>query len=336
MSKANGLDSWKNITKPTDVETRHRRNEDTRHKERTLEEKVKSAFENHRKGNLQAKREGAVIQEKGAPKGSLSAEGSTQGKIDLKPKNTQPAGTETVAKQPIKPRSEGAVSENVYKNVPASPPLVKNPLQARAESLFVTTIKEPTLTDLLLKRSSIPPAPPTADEKEKQIKKEAKLDALTVLKELPDPKVKGPIASDAGAKLGDTSKKQESAEKKKDGKKTESRDGAKGAHAARGADSSEGEQRLEAASSGVTSGGEETAGIEIFNPETKLDENLGIVLEKRSLLEKVYKNFSDPRRAEVAEEVLRNALALNEDPELNRILSRGLAARRNIYGVTGG
>ncbi len=345
MSKARGLDSWKDIATPTQVQKEHSRNEDARQKDRSLSERLHKAYEIHQKGKSNLKSTEGVVRDKGKAESSLGAEKLGRGKTDVKAEaaKLQTLPAETIVKQPIKTKSDGIVADNVYRNVPAASPAPKNPLQARAESQFVTHVQQPTLTDLLSKRSNVPPSPPTASEKERQIQKEAKLESL-VLKELPDAKVKGPIASDAGAKLADSSKKEESGIDKKDRKKAKEKEGEGKTASTHNARRTTHDEEIGAGSGGVASGGEETVwladlepGFEIFNPEKKIDESLGLVLREWTLLKRhVYKVFGDSQKAQEAEGILQSAVALNDDPELNRILKKGLAARKNVYGGTVG
>lgn len=104
---------------------------------------------------------------------------------------------------------------------------------------------------------------------------------------------------------------------------------------------SKGDGKLEAASSGVASGGggqesisEKDSGVQFLGAEEgKLEKAFVSVFESYSKLKRyVYQQLSQPQ-ADKAMEVFEQALSLNSDPELLEILERGRAARLNPYGV---
>lgn len=338
---------WKDISRPDRAENAHRRNEVARSSDRAadnLGNRLREAFHKQKKPAdgvaHKAVRAGGVHKSPpSVPDGMGTTKLNSPVRTDRTALPIVKQAPAPIAKQATKPVADAGV-QNVYRNPPASSQVsFKNPATVSAASQFVVAPKETPLNNLLLKR---PVAIETKLEKEMR---EAEGNPLKVLKEPLTLKVQGPIASDAGAKLSDATTRREESKtnKKRDDKKAElDKKGGKKV-ASQNAGRATHDAKLEAASSGVaSSGGDDPvwladleSGVEIINPENQLDDNMAVVLREQALLNRhVYKN--DPTKAVAAEAVLKKALALNDDPELNRVLELGLAARLNVYGVTGG
>ena len=324
----NKLDGWKETTKVDGAEKQHRGNEEARARDHSLEGRLQWAFENYRTGQTPKikepiapdKKEDVVVKE--LPKTSATPD--------------KPVVKQTAADAAKVSSTQTKIADAASKPIDSSTPTHRfNSPQARAASHFVVAPKQPQseLADLLLKKPNTPPTPPKSDDGDKKTVVAEQGEIHPQNFETAAAKVPAALASGGGAKLADATTKRDKPEiDKKEGKRAESKEGAKGksaAHAAR-ADGSEADEKLEAS---VSSG---SGGPIFFNADTKPEGDLSVVLSKQTLLRKyVYKNINDPATALQAEAVLTKALSLNEDPELNRILQLGLAGRSNVYGVRG-
>ena len=222
----------------------------------------------------------------------------------------QPKQSSVATALPNNPATPQKPSASVFTNVVAPQP------DAVLAQLLATTKK---------------PVTPTTQEPQHQPQAKQAVDAKMVIPSQPAPQ---------GEQIAGRDKKEFGKEgKKEEGKKSErSRQaGGNGSVAEAGGSSSEG-QKLEAASSGVTSGGEdgpcwiadEKPVKETFNIETVHDVNLEEVLVRRDWFNKYI--LKNPQETQHAAAIFESAIALNQDPELEKLLELGLAARLNSYG----
>ncbi|MDP2600669.1 MAG: hypothetical protein Q8P84_08075 [Deltaproteobacteria bacterium] len=178
----------------------------------------------------------------------------------------------------------------------------------------------PALNNLLLKTPH-PKAPPTVAEQ-----KETKDHGLRTMDPPPPQHVdsqKGvvPMANPEGAKMASSTttgkEKGEVGKEKKEPKKSEGAKSAQGKGGTQNASRSAQNGQLEAASSGVASEGGDEPPVLIrgFNVESPEQANLLTVLEGKYLYEGILKSLKPQ-----AEQVVATAIALNENPELERIL----------------
>lgn len=258
---------------------------------------------------------------------------------------------ETVAN---KPKEGGGVKEMVVlkegakpsiatnKEIPAQPKqasnaatLPNNPatLQKPSASVFTNVVApQPDAILAQLLATTKKPVTPATQEPQHQPQAKQAVEAKVVIPSQPAPQ---------GEQIAGRDKKEFGKEGKKEGEKSErsktKQAGGKGALAEAEESSSEG-QKLEAASSGVTSGfgndpcwiADEKPVKETFNIETTHDVNLEEVLVRRDWFNKYI--LKNPQETQHAAVIFENAVALNQDPELEKLLELGLAARLNSYG----
>lgn len=333
------LDSWKDLNKVSDAEKRHRDDSKVQREDTKLDTRLREAFHSYKKPKPEMAKE---------PTGTKIASDLSKEGIRPETRDQSPGASGQSLGHHVKTTTAPSPSTQppqIYKTpvAPSSNRAGVTPPHVREASHFVVpSTKQPQLADLL---KSLPPLPPPLKGEDKKLPVKEGGEVKREVLELSAGKVKGPVASDAGAKLADATMKNQDdkgdVDKKKEGKKSEGREKTKGGKstlASSRAEGSQGEQKLEASAGGVAGGNDEPLwiadlepGVEIFNAETKLDESHALVLRESKLFTRhVLKNHE-------ASAVLQNALALNNNEELNEALKEGLAARtHNIYGMTRG
>lgn len=330
------LDNWKDINQVGSAEKVHRQNVEVREQGKTLDEKLRHAYENYRgkkKASPTESRKGKGEVKQPQPK---AASLTTQTKSTQTVTHQTPApqaGSEPVKKTPttLDPQP------NVYRTPTSAPSNTTNNPQVRAASQFVIGNDKPGLANLLL-RGNTPPTPPSVKET-KQFQPSHLSDVVQQAQQSVAPKVQAPVASDAGGKLADATHRQTDGEvgkKKKEGKETKSSEGRGKAVAAQNSRLMPDDSRLEAASSGVASDSGEPVWIAdlasigyTVNPASKLDENRDAVRERA---EKFRKYVERPKVAEVMARGVELSAALDE---LFDQVKKNIPPK-NSYGVVRG
>ncbi len=257
------------------------------------------------------------------------SEGTVPEKGPIKSTNFSPSGT----KSPSTLAGEGRLSAgsvaggegNVPKNV--NPNLTPTNL---AQSTFAQNVRLPSdgLRNVLK-----PPSPPVGEgqgEGEKGGVPDKPLKAELV----DSPTHVAPMATPDGTKMAatTTSERGEKKEATKNKEKPITNKGAKagGKGGSLSAEQAGGEQKLEAASSGVTSGGgEEPVLLTGFNPSSEVDENYLLVKEGHMLCER---DILKPKTLNDYWASLQNENPSALDPILERIVDENRPFPNNVYG----
>ncbi|MBI4125522.1 MAG: hypothetical protein HY466_06320, partial [Deltaproteobacteria bacterium] len=248
----------------------HKQNNDLREKNRTLDERVRHAFDDFRETKVPPKKTPAgkdgpsePRRTKGqatAPKHLPNAREAEQAKQI--PRQAQVAQTSAENKKGVE-RGDKLPASHVYQQ-PSDPSAAarKNMPEAQQASRFVVETRGPNLAHLL---KSTPPTPPKTEDGKEQAKR-GQTEIANQAKETVGPKVQAPVTPDAGGRLADATKSEVG--KKKEGEKKEGteRGEGKGALAATRSGSAGSGGRLEAASSGVASGSGEQVWIGDLEP----------------------------------------------------------------------
>lgn len=341
------LDNWKDLNQIGSAEKVHRQNEQVREQGKSLDNKLRQAYENYRtkgKTHLKTSSPSSSPAEKGIgkgegvlsqPKGPTSSSQTDVAKTPTQSTEATRVGSELAKKVETKVNPQ----PTVYRSATATSSGVANTPQARAASQFVIGTNNPSLANLVLKGNT-PPTPPSAKDA-KQTQPSHLSDVIQQAQQGVAPKVQAPIASDAGGKLADATHRQADSEvgKKKGEKRSESGDRAegKGGGLATSRSRASGEGgRLEAASSGVASDSGEPVWIAdlapigyTVNPASTLDNNRDEVRERA---EKFRKYVEQPKFAEVMARGVKISQALDE---LFDQVKKNIPPK-NSYGVVRG
>lgn len=332
------LDQWKKVDGPEldkGVAKRHQGNEAAREQVRQEGNKITEAFRRISSENV-----GSPKEPRNADKILTKAENpDPRKKVEGPVVNKPPPKITKVSGE--KPDSKSSIERNVEPRAAIRNEAPTNPPQNLSASSFVVGPKQAPLTDLLLKGSNVPKAPPQAKTPPQDaaenvvVRNDPRFQTPDGKNPLRDAKVPAPLAPQDGGATAHATLKQEYRDvgKKKDGKEKESGKVAsgRGALTNREVDSAKGDA-IEAAASGVGSDSEEDianlAGIDFI---TEDPQNIGFhaVLARERLWNKILQldRLSDREIAEIE-----TALRANPDPELQRILKLGLSARKNVNG----
>lgn len=212
--------------------------------------------------------------------------------------------------------------------------------QAVAASTFTVVEPKPQLADVLIRRS-VPPTPPkTADAPEKNRPAAAQTQeplpttqGAKGIAALPQT-AQGTQTADPKFKDKDSSTKERGEEKRTAKNEKSSGKAGKGSVAPRKENGDAGEgQALQAASSGVTSGGE-PLWIADIPPTLQIYNETSNALPYVLIRHQWYRKYveKNPDRSWDVVRIFEKAVQL--DGELEKILKEGLAARANVYGGT--
>lgn len=335
------LDNWKDINRTEPAEKVHRQNVEVREQGRTLDEKLRHAYENYqgkKKTDLKTSSPSSFPIEKGRGK-SEGAQPQPKGASLA----TQNHNTQTVTQQAATTKNGSELTKkagttldpqpNVYRTPTHASSIVNNP-QVRAASQFVIGNDKPGLANLLL-RGNTPPTPPSVKET-KQSQPSHLSDVVQQAQQSVAPKVQAPVASDAGGKLADATDGEVG--KKKGEKRSESGDRAegKGGGLATSRSRASGEGgRLEAASSGVASGSGEPEWVADLKPlgyTVNLDSELKKIETVRRRADWYRKYVEQPKVAAVMARGVELSAALDE---LFDQVKKNIPPK-NSYGVVRG
>lgn len=325
---------WKKLDKISGVEKEHRRNEKAleqdRGLDRDLNQKIQAAFKQY-----QAKTDSHKAAESKEPPPTKSRDA-----ILSRPLATETDGTHPLASDSPKEIKKETHPLNVYRPSPSPTPSNKDVPHAKAASQFVLAPKQPSLAELLVRKSNTPPTPPTKEQTKKGEIAKGETEIPQHTKEaMILSKVSPPVASEAGAKLADATKPREGEVGKKKEKKTEGGEAARGkaAQAAKGREASGGEEKLEAASSGVAGRGSEAFWVAdlpalgyTVNSTGRPDENRDYVRERHEK----YSKYVEKKKS--VEAFLTRALELSQNLDALFEQVKKNIPPKNSYGVLRG